>query len=278
MSRRERSRRGIRAIEIGVRILRCLSEARKPIPLKTVVDETGLLPSNVHFYLTSLVEAGLARQEPDTGDYALGPYALQLGLAALDQVDAISASRQVLYTLSDELGFSAFLNVWGSHGPTVVYRVDGKHRTVLEIRVGSILPVLRSGAGRVFLSYLPSEMTEKLVDIELMAERSGKGAGTPHAHEDVKRLVRDVRRAGLARASGTLLTGFTSLGAPIWDHAGTLQTVITIVGPIGVLDDDVDGQPAQTLRRVTRELSAQLGWREDVAVRATSGPLPRKAS
>jgi DNA-binding IclR family transcriptional regulator len=265
VARINRPRRSIRAMEIGMQILHCLSEARKPIPLKAVVDKTGFLPSNVHFYLTSLVETGLARQEPETGDYALGPYALQLGLAAMEQVDAISTSRHLLYRLSDELEFSAFLNVWGSHGPTVVYRVDGKHRTVLEIRVGSILPVLRSGAGRVFLAYLPSEMTEKLVDIELMAERSGKGTGAPQAQSDVKRLVRDVRRAGLARASGTLLTGFTSLAAPIWDHAGTLQTVISIVGPIGVLDDSLDGQPAQTLLRATRELSAQMGWRDDVS-------------
>jgi DNA-binding IclR family transcriptional regulator len=266
MTRKERPRRGIRAIDIGVQVLRCLSDARKPIPLKTVVEQTGLLPSNVHFYLTSLVGAGLARQEPDTGDYALGPYALELGLAALEQVDAISASRHVLFALSEQLGFSAFLNVWGSHGPTVVYRVDGKHRTVLEIRVGSILPVLRSGAGRVFLSYLPSEMTEKLVDVELMTERSSRSAGVPHAQSDVKRLVRDVRRSGLARASGTVLTGFTSLAAPIWDHAGTLQTVISIVGPIGVLDDSTEGQPAEVLRNVTRELSARLGWREGAAV------------
>ena len=270
---RKPSRRGIRAIEIGVAVLRCLSDGRSPISLKEVAERTGLSASNAHFYLASLVETELARRDPVSGRYALGTYALQLGLSAMEQIDAISAARHSLYVLTEATGFSSFLNVWGSHGPTVVHRVDGKHRTVLEIRVGSTLPVLRSSAGRVFLTWLPWEMTRGLVEAELAAARPEDAQEALEAGNEADRLAAEVRANGIARASGTVLSGFTSIAAPVWDHAGTLQAVVSIVGPIGILDDRPDGMPARTLLQETRRISACLGWRAEVEPEdATSRP------
>ncbi len=267
-----RSARGIRAIEIGSEVLHCLSDARGPIALKMVAEKTGLSASNAHFYLTSLVRTGLARQEPDTGHYALGPCALRLGLAAMEQLDAISASRHLLHALTRETGFSSFLNVWGSHGPTVVYRVDGSHRTVLEIRVGSTLPVLRSGAGRVFLAYLPQEMTRELAEAELASAVPGEARDRAKAAAGIARSVARTRAFGMARARGTVLSGYSSIAAPIRDHAGSVQTVVSLVGPIALLDDRIEGVPARLLLQMTRELSARLGWQADTS---SAGPTPK---
>ncbi|MFX4520386.1 hypothetical protein ABTA72_19560, partial [Acinetobacter baumannii] len=88
---------------------------------------------------------GIVRQETDTGCYALGPYALKLGMAAIEQFDVFTAARPAMTELATTIGHTVFLGVWGNRGPTIIYRVEGgASRPIIELRVGSVLSLLRS--------------------------------------------------------------------------------------------------------------------------------------
>ena len=52
-------------------------------------------PGKIHRYLASFLVTGLARQDPDTRQYALGPLAMRLGLAALKSYQISTSRRQV---------------------------------------------------------------------------------------------------------------------------------------------------------------------------------------
>ena len=79
------ARRGIQSIEVGFRILDTIRHAGRPLPLKELADTCQMTVPNVHYYLVSFQKVGLVHQQVDTGYYGLGPYALRLGLAALDR-------------------------------------------------------------------------------------------------------------------------------------------------------------------------------------------------
>lgn len=256
-------RRGIQSIEIGFRILEYLRTELRPIPLKMIAANTGMSAANVHYYLVSFQAVGIVRQETDTGCYALGPYALKLGMAAIEQFDVFSTARPAMTELATTIGHTVFLGVWGNRGPTIIYRVEGgASRPIIELRVGSVLSLLRSALGRNFLAHLPRSITDQTLERELREERSrhAKIDDAPTTMAEVEAMVAAIQRDGISRCRDALLPNFTSLSAPIFDQTGFMIAAITMMGPIGILDDDLKGSTATTLSAHTRALSAMAGW------------------
>lgn len=256
-----KTRRGIQSIEVGFGILDVLRVSGGPIPLRLIAERTGLAVANVHYYLVSFQAVGVVRQDPDTGFYGLGPYALRLGMAALEQFDVFTAARPVMADLAATLGHTVFLGVWGNRGPTIVYRIEsGQGRPILELRVGTVLPLLSSALGRNFLAHLPRTLTTDTLKQELKAATSATPPDVPKTLGEVDKMVAGINKAGLSRCRDALLPQFTSLSAPIFDHLGEMVAAITIMGPKGALDDELDGETAQTLKAQAMRISREAGW------------------
>lgn len=254
------SRRGIQSIEVGFKILDVIRHTGHPLPLKELAEKCELTVPNVHYYLVSFQKVGLVVQQADTGFYGLGPYALRLGLAALEQFDVFTTARPVMAELAAITGQTVFLGVWGNKGPTIVYRVEGSQgRPLLELRVGSVLPLLSSALGRNFLAHLPSVNTRDLLEQELASTR--KADGTPrYSSHDVETLRQDVLTHHLSRCRDALLPHFTSISAPIFDMLGEMKAAITLMGPVGSFDDSIDSATTQTLIEKAKSISATAGW------------------
>ncbi|WP_439401188.1 IclR family transcriptional regulator [Bradyrhizobium sp. DASA03068] len=261
-----RGRRGIQSIEIGFRILDYLRTELRPVPLKMIAANTGMSAANVHYYLVSFQAVGIVRQEIDTGCYALGPYALKLGMAAIEQFDVFAVARPAMTELATTIGHTVFLGIWGNRGPTIIYRVEGgASRPIIELRVGSVLCLLRSALGRNFLAHLPRSLTGEMLDQELKEERSRKPRmdDAPTTKIEVEEMMAAIRRDGISRCRDALLPNFTSLSAPIFDQAGFMIAAITMMGPIGILDDDLKGPTATALILHARAISATAGWQPE---------------
>jgi DNA-binding IclR family transcriptional regulator len=259
-------RKGIQSIEIGFRIVDFLVNAGKPVPLKDIAKGTSIAPSNLNFYLVSLVKVGIASQEQSTGFYGLGPYTLKLGLAGLEQFDILAVARDRMVDLANSLGHSVFLGVWGNNGPTIVHRVDAVHsRPVFELRIGSVLPVLRSALGRIFMAHLPEQMTSTLVDAEMAdavrLAAAGRSTDVPRNRLELQALIAQIQKSGMSRCRSGLLSDFTAMSAPIFDHSGTIISALTVMGQIGVLDDNLDGPSARAVKELADLVSADAGQR-----------------
>ena len=100
--RSARTSRSIQSIEIGFEILRAIEEKSKPLTLGEIARAVDMPGGSVHPYLVSLSRAGIVRQEASTGRYGLGPYAVQLGLAGIRQLDVFEASKPILTDLVDK--------------------------------------------------------------------------------------------------------------------------------------------------------------------------------
>ncbi|MCK1715102.1 MULTISPECIES: IclR family transcriptional regulator [unclassified Bradyrhizobium] len=267
ITRTERTgRRGIQSIEIGFKILDYLRTELRPVPLKMIAANTGMSAANVHYYLVSFQAVGIVRQETDTGCYALGPYALKLGMAAIEQFDVFSVARPAMTELATTIGHTVFLGVWGNRGPTIIYRVEGgASRPIIELRVGSVLSLLRSALGRNFLAHLPRSLTSQMLDQELKEElsRETRVDDAPTTKTEVEEMMDKIRRDGISRCRDALLPNFTSLSAPIFDQGGFMIAAITMMGPVGILDDDLKGPTATALIAHARALSVTAGWQPE---------------
>jgi DNA-binding IclR family transcriptional regulator len=77
---------------------------------------------------------------------------------------------------------------------------------------------------------------------------------------DFRRLQSEIRSTGISPADGTQLASVSALSAPIFDIDGRMVAAITSLGPRGDFDCSTKAPAAQVLLKVTRELSAALGY------------------
>ena len=123
VSTEPKPQRRIQSIDVGMRVLQALTEQRRPLPLKELANLADMPPGKAHPYLVSFMAAGMVKQSPLTGHYELGPAALQMGLAALQQLDPLTEATQEAALLATRADLSVAVVVWGHLGPTVV-RLD----------------------------------------------------------------------------------------------------------------------------------------------------------
>ncbi|MDE2227899.1 MAG: IclR family transcriptional regulator [Alphaproteobacteria bacterium] len=254
-------RKGIQSIEVGFRVLECLERALTPLSLTEIAQTTGMAASKVHFYLISFARVGLVTQDAYGGRYRLGPAALRLGLSALAQLDILELARREIANLRERTGDTVFLSVWGTRGPTVVSRLDGRKIAPLEVRVGAVMPVLTSATGKSFLARLPRRVTAKFVRREL---DSVAVDGAPRNLRDVEHLIADAQAEGVTSALGTVIPGILTFAAPVVDYEGAARCVVTIMGYSGQMDRDPRGAAADALRDCARAASRAAGFTGDI--------------
>ena len=250
----EKDRRGIQSIEVGGSLLQALVRMGTPMMLKDLAREAGMPPAKAHPYLVSFGKLGLIEQDVLTGRYKLGSFALQMGLSALHELDAIKIASEQVVQLSLEINQNVALAVWGNHGPTVV-RIQECNRIVhINMRTGTVMSLLDSATGRVFAAYLPDHLTTPLQQQELADKPAD-------AQPDMVAILAEVRQQGMARAVGHPLPGINALSAPIFDSNGQLALVMTTLGPAAAFDASWDGELALQLRATAAEISRLIGYR-----------------
>jgi DNA-binding IclR family transcriptional regulator len=253
-----RQSKGIQSIEQGFRLLKHLQDANGPLPLKDLAAGAGMSPSTAHFYLSSYIRVGLVVQAGVGGQYDLGPAALRLGLAALSRFDIVRRAREAMFDLRKEADGPILLSVWGNAGPTIINHLDGVHLSPLEGRVGMVLPAL-SATGSVYLAHFPDDVARKIIATELARPGSSRSAKFKSI-KDIERILRDVRKHGVARIDGLYGIGFIAVAAPIYDHEGTVRAVLTALGDKVRSDTRIGGKLVKSLLAITRGISMEVGW------------------
>lgn len=247
-----REKRRIRSIDVGLEVIRVLEKAGGKLPLKAIALAANMPASKVYPYLVSFCDAGLVAQDPLTGRYGLGRYAVQLGVSAIRQLDVVELARAPMEELRNATGLSVHVSVWSNEGPVIVAKVDGNLSVPMSIRVGHVLPLQAPATGRVFLAYLPESETSAILRRE-----AAYGAGLRHRAEQA---VEQIRESGVALSDSQLYEGFAGISAPLFDHEGKLVAAMTLLGEARSVDLRLESAPCQRLLATTRSISQELGW------------------
>ncbi len=241
---------GVQSVEIGLRVLRALVDARRPMMLKDIAKSLNMPAAKVHRYLVSLIRAGMVDQNGFGGRYELGSFALNVGLAAFNQLDVIRIAGVVTVELRDRTDQTSMLAVWGNYGPTIVRWEECRRPITVSVRgVGSVLRLLDSATGLVFAAFLPRDSTAEMINAEM--GRRDRAA--------VEKELTKIRTRGLARVRGQQLTSVNALSAPVFDHTNKIVGAITLLGPESQFNADWDGSLARELRSISTQTSKRLG-------------------
>ena len=221
-------RRGIKAIEVAGYLLDHLASATTPVALRELAAGGHMSPGKVHRYLASFLTSGLARQDPDTRRYSLGPLAMRLGLAALNSHQPLHDAILLQRELRNHLDETLVLSVWGAQGPTVVHVEESSQPIIMTMRIGAALPMLATATGLVFAAFFPRHFTEPLMMASLKAEEGFNIFARDSA--SIERLINQVREQGYAYNQGHLMPGVSALAFPLIDRVATLVAVMAVMG------------------------------------------------
>ncbi|MDR5778257.1 IclR family transcriptional regulator [Caballeronia sp. LZ065] len=250
----EKTRSGIQSIEVGFRLLDVLTNEPRAMMLRDLAQRAGMSPAKAHRYLVSFVRLGVASQDPVSGRYELGGFALQMGLARLARVDGVRLARIALAELRDRLDQTVGIAVWGNQGPTVVHWMESSHPAKASLKLGDVMPLLSSATGLLFAAYLPRSKTQPMLEREL--------AATKQRLADVEPLLAEVREHGAARVEGMLLPTIHAFCTPVFDATGELALGLIALGHEGAFDTRWGGDIDTALRDCARSLSYELGYTE----------------
>lgn len=249
----EKSRSGIQSIEVGFRLLDVLTNEPRAMMLRDLAQRAGMSPAKAHRYLVSFLRLGAVSQDPVSGRYELGGFALQMGLARLARVDGVKLARIALNSLRDQLDQTVGIAVWGNQGPTVVHWMESSHPAKASLKLGDVMPLLSSATGLLFAACLPRSKTQVMLDRELAATRRTMADIEPH--------LADIRAHGASRVEGMLLPGIHAFCMPVFDSTGDLALGLIALGHEGSFDTRWGGEIDTALRDCANQLSYELGYK-----------------
>jgi DNA-binding IclR family transcriptional regulator len=243
----ERRSGTIQSVSIATRFLTTLANAEQELALGEVARRAQTGRSTAHRYLQSLVKEGLARQDPETGLYDLGPTALHIGIGALRRVDAVEIAARHMKALTHEYAMSGGVAIWTDRGPTLVRWYRSAYFSINPLALGDILPIDNTACGLIFQAYLPKAR----IDAARKQQPSHFRGTAPG-----KAMLDKVRDAGWAEMTSHLLSNVTGQAVPIFDAQHEIVCAVTTVTDLGQLRAPED---REALLRESCRINAATG-------------------
>jgi DNA-binding IclR family transcriptional regulator len=256
----EKLRSGIQSIEVGFRLLEVLTHEPRAMMLRDLAQRAGMSPAKAHRYLVSFQRLGVVAQDPLSGRYELGGFALQLGLARLARVDGVKLARLALAELRDRLDITVGIAVWGNQGPTVVHWMESSHPVKASLKLGDVMPLLGSATGLLFAAYLPRSKTAAMLERELADTRRSAHTNAPRTHAELEPVLDEVRAHRAARVEGMLLPTIHAFCTPVFDSTGDLALGLIALGHEGAFDIRWGGEIDNAMHECADKLSYELGY------------------
>ncbi len=265
-----KAQRSVQSVEVGGRLLLALADHPSPMALKDLSARAGLPAARAHPYLVSFGKLGLIEQDPVSQRYALGPAALQIGLACLHQLDPVRVATQVAEALAERLQQAVAIAVWANFGPTIVRMIEGSQPLHVSMRAGTVMSILGTATGRAFAAVLPAAKLAQAMSGPLgEAWRPQSHKPAPNLAREIAQSAEELRAHGVTRALGRPIPGVNAFSAPAFTHEGEAVLVITALGHEDHFSGAWDSPFAAAVQAAAADISVRLGYRVQ--------PVPKRA-
>lgn len=247
--------RGIQSIEVGGRILLALVEACAPMMLKDLASAAGITPAQCHAYLSSLRAVGLVHQDPQSGYYQTGPFALRLGIGWLRSTDLFTRAMAKLAVVSEDFDAISAIAVWGPNGPTIVHVNRASFAAATNIRQGTLFSVTGTATGRVFAAFDHRKEVALQIELEMRSPNDRPSIADSASQAEFASMVDATRKAGYATIEGRPLPNVNAISVPLFDSSGALALVGTLLGTGEMVSVQDDSDAVRRMKEISLVIS-----------------------
>ena len=240
----------------GLLVIQGFSRQSLHLSISQLSKRTGLSRASVRRCLHTLSKLGFAGSD-DRRKFYLLPRVLELGRSYLSSVPLATVAQPVLKRLSQILHESCSIALLDGIDIIYVARANVTRIVAIDLGVGTRLPAFCTSIGRVLLANLPPEEMEALLSRSEFARYTDR---TLASVEQIRQVLRSVRRDGYAIVDQELELGLRSMAVPVQNHMGRVVAAINV----GAHGQRVSVQDMQTrflpyLRAAAQELCLLLG-------------------
>ena len=242
----------IASVDSALRLLKLFRDTPR-VRLSEASEHLGVALSTAHRLMAMLAYHGFVRQEAGSRAYVAGPALVEIGLAAVRELDIRRHARPVLESLAASLGETVHLAVL--EGGTVRYldAVESPRTLRVASRTGSVLAANCTASGKALLAELP--------DADVSAIFAGQAeltALTARSITDPARLLAELRKV---RARGCAVNVEES-------EADVASVAVAVRGPRPqpasalVVSAPVSRMTGQAVAAIEAELRGRAAWLE----------------
>jgi DNA-binding IclR family transcriptional regulator len=222
-----------------------------------LAELTGEPRSTVYRLLASLQQLELVEPGSSRGTYRLGLKLFRLGSSVVARFDERRVALPVMERIHQETEETVFLCVRRGYEAVCIERIDGRWVQSMALQLGGSLPLHVGAAPRALLAYEPRAFWDEYVG------RGALEAFTPHTPTSRSRLLRAldrVRATGWAVSDEDVSLGMAAVGAPIFDHEGTICAALSMSGPRPTILGGNRDASRELITQGSMEVSRALGF------------------
>lgn len=246
----------VATIERALAVLDLMASTdRDDLGVTEIARELDLSKAVIHRMLVTLVARDYLQVDASSRRYRLGPMALVLGSAYLDQLDLRNLALPRLQELSDRTEETATFSLRNGWTRMYVDQVTPDREIKMSIAIGKAYPLHAGSSSKSFLAFLPLEEQERYLKERELTALTGTTIVDP---DSLRSELAAVRARGYAVSLEERQAGAASVAAPILDRHGQPIAVISICGPVERFRHQLDTAPLLLLETCA-ELSRLFG-------------------
>jgi IclR family KDG regulon transcriptional repressor len=217
------------------KLLETLAAHDRPRRVTELSRELGLVKSNTHRLLQTMIELGYVRQT-EQGLYEASIRLWELGSRVAWRVPVQRAAGDHLKRLAAASAEETHLAILDGVDVVYIQAIEAVHPVRVTPTPGRRAPLHCTAVGKAILAFQSDAM------IRFAAKRLE--AFTPRTITTSERLraeLAEIRRRGFAMNLGEWRAGAHGIGAPIANPDGTIGAAVSVIGP-------AERMPAKTMR------------------------------
>jgi DNA-binding IclR family transcriptional regulator len=201
---------------------------RRSLTLGEMAASAGITKSSAQRIAHTLQSLGYVRRDGRAKGWVLCPRLLTLAYAYLSGHALIEGATGHLQALNIATGESVSLSEPDGTQMVYVARFPSHKAFQIHMPVGRVLPMFCTAAGRAYLSRLPIEEVNEVLDRSALRPLT---ATTVTDRKRVLALLAEARELGYSRANQECYRGDLTIGAAVMGPHGRPVAAINISGP-----------------------------------------------
>lgn len=247
----------------GLAVLEVIARAERGMTVAQVAADAGIMRSNAHRTLGTLVHAGFAERVTREGEptrYRATLKLWELGNIVVRSLDIREAARPMLQSLSDQTNETIVLAVLEGFETIYIDKIDAKHPTGPYSYIGARAPGLCTAIGQVMVAFGPAEAIAAIP-----SELPRFSPRTLTRREDLLRKLAQIRKDGFAVNQGEWREEINGIAAPIFGPHGDVVAAMSVSGPRNRLTLRALGALRPLVIDAARAVSARIAGRPGAA-------------
>jgi DNA-binding IclR family transcriptional regulator len=234
-------------------LLAAFTAEQPELTLTELSRRTGLPRPTVHRLTAELVSWGALERE-ERGPFRVGLRLWEVASLAPRSLGLREQAMPFLEDLFEVTRQNVQLAVLDGQEAVYVERLSARGAVGVLTRVGGRLPLHATGVGQVLLAHAPAELQERVL-------ASGLAALTPNTivePRELRRVLADVRRTGVAICDGQVELKSLSIAAPVRGSSGEVTAALSVVVPSATGATSYVPAVRAAARGISRSLGSRL--------------------